>query len=381
MSLANNKNGIFPLAGTDNADRKLDILLMHGLGGDAFSTWQYDGNPKYFWPKALVSDIADLGVWTIGYGATASGWVEDVMPMEDRAENLLNQLMLKGIGTRPFALITHSMGGLIAKYMLTQAAQSNNTDYQQIAQNCQGIVFLAVPHNGSGWSTLLDYARILVRGNTIVAQLAKDSSALRQLDKNFSQLSQRLNLSCYAFFETKEIRVRKKAFGFVPLSKGIQIVSESSASSPFLTEPAIPMDDDHISICKLRSKEDQLYGNMLRIIRYFLSANSSVDLNSNLNPDVASNIRISNSSTLNENTNIETPLENSQNMPSPSQKLPDSLSELTQIRNQKRLDSLYKHLDALQDAYDLETRIEEKMRIQALIEAKQADIDKLIFEK
>jgi hypothetical protein len=38
-------------------------------------------------------------------------------------------------------------------------------------------------------------------------------------------------------------------------------------------------------------------------------------------------------------------------------------------------------LDALQDAYDLETRIDEKMRIQSLIEANQADIDKLIFEK
>ena len=34
--------GIHPLAGTDNLNRKLDLLFIHGLGGDAFSTWQYE---------------------------------------------------------------------------------------------------------------------------------------------------------------------------------------------------------------------------------------------------------------------------------------------------------------------------------------------------
>ena len=353
MSLDNNKNGIFPIEGTDNPERELDILLMHGLGGDAFSTWQYDNNTKYFWPKALLSDFPNIGVWTIGYGASASCWLEDVMSMEDRAENLLNQLTLKGIGERPFALITHSMGGLIAKYMLVQAAQSNHPAYQKIAQSCQGVIFLAVPHNGSGCSTILDYARILVRGNEIVRQLSKDSSALRQLDRNFVQLSQRLNLSCYAFFETKEIRIRKKVFGIVPVSKGIQIVSESSASSSFLKEPAIPMDDDHISICKLRSKEDQLYGNIVRIIKYLLSLNITAT------------------------TSTQTTIDTSQKTQLQPQKL-HSLSDITASRNQKRLDFLYSQLDALQNTYDLETRIEEKMRLQALINAKQTDIDQYI---
>ncbi|MEZ5476487.1 MAG: AAA family ATPase [Thiolinea sp.] len=271
MGQEGNKHGIFPVAGTDNADRKLDLIFIHGLGGDAFSTWQYNNEQKYFWPKSLANEFPDIGVWTIGYGATVSQWIEDVMPMEDRAENLLNHLSVIGIGSKPLVFVAHSMGGLIGKYILIQASQSNDKDYQQIAENCLGVVFLAVPHDGSGWSNLLDYARFLIRGNKILKQLAKDDSALRQLDRNFSQLVQRKNLACYGFFETEQVRYRKKLLGFIPVPVGIKIVSESSASSSFLSRPATPLPANHISICKLKSKRDQLYENMNKIVLAYLS--------------------------------------------------------------------------------------------------------------
>ena len=264
--------GIHPVAGTDNLHRKLDLLFIHGLGGGAFSTWQYEDKAEYLWPKGLFGDFPDIGVWTIAYGAAPSKWVDDVMSMEDRAENLLNHFVANGIGKRPFALVAHSMGGLIAKYMLTQAECSNDSDYNEIATNCRGVVFLAVPHNGSGWSNLLDYARVLVRGNKILTQLSKDDSALMQLSKNFRQFSQRKKLACYAFIETKEVRVRPKVLGFIsmPIPKGIKIVSQSSAGDTELVKPPVPMDDDHFSICKLTSKNDLLYKSMQKIIQAYL---------------------------------------------------------------------------------------------------------------
>jgi pimeloyl-ACP methyl ester carboxylesterase len=265
-----NNLGIHPVAGTEKANRKLDVLFIHGLGGDAFSTWQYEEKDEYFWPKGLVGDFPEIGVWTIAYGATPSRWIEDVMAMEDRAENLLNQFVANGIGKRPFTLVAHSMGGLIAKYIITQAEISNDPDYQEIANNCRGVVFLAVPHTGSGWSNLLGYANVLVRGNQILKQLAKDDSSLRRLDDHFSQLSKRKKLMSYAFIETKEIRSRSKVLGFIPIPKGIKIVSETSAGATELAKRPVPMDDDHLSICKLTSKEDQLYKNMAMIIKSYL---------------------------------------------------------------------------------------------------------------
>lgn len=334
--IINNKLGIHAIAGTDNPDRRLDVLFLHGLGGDAFSTWRHDN--EYFWPEVLGADFPDSAVWTIAYGAVASQWIEDVMPMEDRAENLLNHMVLKGIGDRPFALITHSMGGLIAKYIITQAAQSNLPDYQKIAENCQGVVFLAVPHNGSGWSDLLGYAQVLVRGNKIVEQLSKDSSALRQLDKNFSQCCQRQKLVCHAFIETKEVRLNKKLFGIIPIPKGLKVVSESSASSSFLSKPPVPMDDDHLSICKLSDKEDQLYENIQLIIRDYLA-----QANQNVKPN---------------HINAQIP-------------------RFQQAVLTGRLTKLHEQLARLQAQYDLETREEEKMRMEALIQQKQASLQQL----
>ena len=96
MSVQRNKKGLFPIAGTDNPDRLLEVLLLHGLGGDAFSTWQYDDKPHYFWPKALLADCADIAVWTIGYGASASGWIEDVMSMEDSGRKFIKSAQFTG---------------------------------------------------------------------------------------------------------------------------------------------------------------------------------------------------------------------------------------------------------------------------------------------
>jgi len=74
--------------------------------------------------------------------------------------------------------------------------------------------------------------------------------------------------------------------------------------------------------------------------------------------------------------NITTQSNSTQNMSQQTTNLSSTLTAINLSRNQKRLDSLSQQLGALQTAYDLETRVEEKMRLQALIEAKYADIDK-----
>ncbi|WP_158278894.1 esterase/lipase family protein [Leucothrix arctica] len=272
-----NNLGIHAIAGTENSQRKLDVLFIHGLGGDAFTTWQYENKAEYFWPKGLVGDFPEVGVWTIAYGATPSRWVEDVMPMERRATNLLKQFVLSGIGKRPFTFVAHSMGGLIAKYILTQAEISNDPDYQEVADNCRGVIFLAVPHAGSGGSNALGYVNVLVRGNYILKQLAKDSAALNNVDNHFRQLSKRKGLRNYAFIETKEVRIRTKLLCFFSIPKGIKIVSETSASATELAEPPVPMEDDHLSICKLDSKDNLLYQSVIDIIKKYLAVRPKED--------------------------------------------------------------------------------------------------------
>lgn len=270
--------GVFPVAaeGVDASRNKvMDVVFIHGLGGDAYTTWQADGDETKFWPVWLSEDISNIGVWTVGYGASPTRWVEDEMPMQDRAFNLLHYFLANKIGEKPFILITHSMGGLIAKYLLTSAEQENTSQYRKIADNCTDIIFLAVPHNGSEVANIFEYARLFVRRNEIVQQLQQDESALRLLSNTFKNYVQRKKPRCISYYETKQLRIRKQGLlglgRLVPFGK--MIVSESSAIGNFSQELPIPLDEDHISICKINSRDDLLYLSMREIIKHRIVAN------------------------------------------------------------------------------------------------------------
>lgn len=261
--------GVFRV-GTPEVPKKrvLDVVFIHGLGGDAFTTWQADNDPEKFWPAWLSEDIKNIGVWTVGYGASPTSWVEDEMPMQERAINLLSYFLVNKIGENPFILITHSMGGLIAKYLLTSAEQENASQYRRISDNCTDIVFLAVPHYGSEMADIFEYARLVVRRNEIVRQLQKDEAGLLHLSNTFKNYVQRKNIRCISYYETKQVRIKKQ--GFLGMGKlvpfGKMVVSKSSAIGNFPQELPIPLEADHISICKISTRNDLLYAGMQRII-------------------------------------------------------------------------------------------------------------------
>lgn len=258
--------GVLPISDSDKSDRQLDILFIHGLGGGSRSTWQHS-DTHFFWPEGIVEELPNVGVWTIGYDASQTRWQKDTMPLEDRAGNLVNQLVVKNIGQKPFVLIAHSLGGLLSKLILTQAEISNNESHKQLSKNCLGVIFLAVPHQGSGWSNLLQYFNFAIRSNRILSQLEKDSPFLRLLNQNFSQYCEREGLFCAAFIESNEVRWKRRFFGIPLLPKGIKIVSENSASASFLSLPPVPLDEDHISISKLQSKQALLFENIIQIFQ------------------------------------------------------------------------------------------------------------------
>ena len=48
------ETNLIPIIGTDNQNRKADIIFVHGLGGDAWSTWH---------PSARKDDNNFLPMW------------------------------------------------------------------------------------------------------------------------------------------------------------------------------------------------------------------------------------------------------------------------------------------------------------------------------
>lgn len=104
---------------------KVDIITVHGLKGQFYTTWRI-GNidvsnwPSEWLPKSLSN--YNIRVISIGYPTHLLSWKS---PRGDKdlktiAPTILYKLKQAGVGENPVIFITHSMGGLLTKEILTQ---------------------------------------------------------------------------------------------------------------------------------------------------------------------------------------------------------------------------------------------------------------------
>src|SRR5687767_13609759 len=117
---------------------------MHGLGGDAFTTWCNGNDQSISWPHWLGKEFPEVGIWSLGYAASPSGWTRLLrligrgsrdsgysMALPDRALQVLDLMIQKGLGVRPLLFICHSLGGLLAKQILRKSSDATDPRKQQ----------------------------------------------------------------------------------------------------------------------------------------------------------------------------------------------------------------------------------------------------------
>ena len=128
---------LLPISSPLAAERQLDVVFVHGLGGDPIETWRSGTDENTSWPHWLALEFGtQIGVWSLGYAAAPSKWqgipffggkdpdAGAAMSLPRRAENALDRLVGAGIGQRPLCFITHSLGGLLVKSILRRSADS-----------------------------------------------------------------------------------------------------------------------------------------------------------------------------------------------------------------------------------------------------------------
>jgi len=72
----------------------VDIVIIHGLNGDAIESWT-NANTKAFWPKdCLPFDLPEARVFTFGYNADAA-FGNTTADIVDHAKDLLGSLIDK----------------------------------------------------------------------------------------------------------------------------------------------------------------------------------------------------------------------------------------------------------------------------------------------
>lgn len=268
IPIADQRRGLQKIAGCDNRNRTLDIIFIHGLGGDSWTTWMADVDLiESFWPYWIFEDFHNLGLWTLGYTTSSTKWKSESMPLGDRGNQILDSLVNEGIGERPTVFITHSMGGILIKQTLRNALSFSIPRFKEIASNTCGIMFIATPHSGANIASFAKFANILYRTNEDVEELATHSSPLRELHRWFlNTYIEEHEVVCRTYAESFEIKPELPWLN-VKIPKGILVVDATSSEPNIKNECAIFLEEDHISICKPINKSKQLYKGVCRFIK------------------------------------------------------------------------------------------------------------------
>ena len=223
------------------------VLLIHGLDGDPCETWNVNpSSSRTFWPLWLKESYPDLAVYTIECEAAKSAWRGGHgLAIEERALSLKNYLKTELRSGRrlhglPIVLVTHSMGGLIAKAMLRSLSENPNRGCDDLLEQTCGVVFIATPHAGSDLAWWARITGIFTRPTTAVRDMMPNDPQLLKLNAWYRNYAKVDGICSYAFYETKDTKD----------TKGFRVVEAASADPAIQGLEATPVDADHIQIAK-----------------------------------------------------------------------------------------------------------------------------------
>ncbi|KAI0864359.1 hypothetical protein F4860DRAFT_441662 [Xylaria cubensis] len=204
-------HGITPFYSPSQADHKIDIIAISGLGGHAFGSFKQKRG-KHMWMRdALPYDmtVKDGGrpiarVMVYGYESKVAQ-SDSIQSLEDLGTALHSSLLLLVNTTplKPIIFIAHSLGGLMVKQAIISLSKSKSEDDQKLARAISGLVFFGVPHHGLDVSSLIPMAGD-GPSRALVESLGRTGSrTLGLLHQEFQEALGILNnVEIFCFFET-----------------------------------------------------------------------------------------------------------------------------------------------------------------------------------
>ncbi|KAM0260900.1 hypothetical protein ACHAQJ_002519 [Trichoderma viride] len=265
------KRGLFKLADgkpdpSGSSNYPVDIIAVHGLNGDAFSTWRHHQDGTLWLRDLLPGFLPGCRVYTYGYPSKI--FAQSSARVEEYARDLLISLRDSRedstIGKRSVIFVCHSLGGIVFKQALVIAHQDDNL-YGDVLKSVIGVAFLATPHRGSSVANLGSVFGTIVNSfmgpravrTDLLNHLIYDSDALQKLSTSArNRLGNISVVSCYENNPT------------APLTT--LVVSPASATLGIPNEELIPMFEDHRSICRFPG-ETESYMKLAKALRRMAS--------------------------------------------------------------------------------------------------------------
>jgi len=257
------------------ANPRLAVVFVHGLGGDARGTWTFEKKAREpgrigrflgqkpspaasaFWPEWLAADVSGVEVYCVGYPADKMGWNAG-WPIEEAAIAVLDRLM-NNAGLRksdaPIVFVCHSLGGIVVKQLVMKARAGGDLSERKrvFLDRIAGVVFLATPHDGSFLATaasafdwvVTDTMRDLIANSAKLGNLSDDYRDFVAADGRLKHL---------IFYEKEKVGAL------------VGVVSSGSANPGLAGAERVPIGRNHIDICKISERDDQVYEGVLAFL-------------------------------------------------------------------------------------------------------------------
>ncbi|KAA6406365.1 MAG: hypothetical protein FRX48_09849 [Lasallia pustulata] len=245
----------------------LDIVFVHGLGGDSRKSWSKNHDHNLFWPQLwlpLEPDIDQARIFSFGYNANYAGAAKSISNIADFAKELLFEMKFGkdeegqdfGMGKVPIIFIVHSMGGLVVKkaYLLGQIDEN----YQGIVKAISAIMFLGTPHRGTNLAELLNKVLFVSfqSSKSFIDDLNRSSPALEELNEQFRHVAPRLSI--VSFYETLATTVGPRK---------LMVLEKESSILGYPGEISRSLNANHHDLCKYSSPHDSNYVSVRNTIR------------------------------------------------------------------------------------------------------------------
>ncbi|KAL7921272.1 Alpha/Beta hydrolase protein [Trichoderma austrokoningii] len=232
----------------------VDIIAVHGLSGNWLKTWVASDGAIWLrdrLPQLLAERNIQARVLSYGYD-TSFILAKSINNIEIVAGDLISQI--DSIRTTdeqkkaPIIFVAHSLGGLVVKAAFNKAC-TEKIDYQNVADETAGYVFLGVPHRGADLAGWASKATTIVKiftsrnNNGLVGAISRKSHEWKKIGSDFTFRA--TNLFITSFFETEMMGNRV-------------IVDQDSARLGIPGERVRGLPgSNHLNICKFGDGRDE----------------------------------------------------------------------------------------------------------------------------
>ncbi|KAI9763914.1 MAG: hypothetical protein M1840_009026 [Geoglossum simile] len=255
--------GLTPLA--DPASPAVDIIAVTGLAGHAFGSWASRNEPSMWLRDFLPESITNARILSYGYDTILPGSrsTASILELSRKFLESVKAIRSQREKYRPIIFIGHSLGGLVVKQALVQAAEGSQDDIA-ILMSCYAVVFFGVPNRGLNISNLAS----MVSGQPneeLVRNLDPSSTFLSLLHDMFYRRFVFDDSQIVCFYETKEtptVEWSEKTRRWERMGPSVMMVPKASAIHAGKNEQAynhLPIDADHSNIVKFSDPSDQNY--------------------------------------------------------------------------------------------------------------------------